>query len=235
MRLTLSRIYQKIKFLLFWRKIKSQIGKGSVIDSSVHVLRWRNFRVGADSIVCEGTAININDYSTNHISMSIGDRCFVGRRNFFSVGASIQLSDYVMTGVDCHFLGAGHEFSTPLKAYLFSGTTVKDNIKIGVNTWLGARVTILGNVRIGHGCVIGAGSFVRNDIPPFCIATGNPAVVKKRFNFKLNSWESVNSNIIVSDTFEGPNEVEYLEALNKTHNKVSIPYPAAGKDMGDRW
>jgi serine acetyltransferase len=39
-------------------------------------------------------------------------------------------------------------------------------------------VTILPFVRIGAGCLIGAGSVVSRDIPEGCVAFGNPARVR---------------------------------------------------------
>ncbi|MCZ4282339.1 acyltransferase [Kiloniella laminariae] len=55
----------------------------------------------------------------------------------------------------------------------------KGNVRIGTETWIGANVTILSGAKIGEGAVIAAGSLVRGRIPPFAIAAGIPAVVKK--------------------------------------------------------
>ena len=42
---------------------------------------------------------------------------------------------------------------------------------------------VIGGVKIGDGAIIGAGSIVTKDIPPFAIAVGNPAkVIKYRFS-----------------------------------------------------
>lgn len=43
------------------------------------------------------------------------------------------------------------------------------------NCWIGFRAIILPNVKIGYGSLIGAGSVVTGNIPPFSIAAGNPA------------------------------------------------------------
>jgi acetyltransferase-like isoleucine patch superfamily enzyme len=50
---------------------------------------------------------------------------------------------------------------------------------IGPNCFIGARSIIMPGVRIGENCIIGAGSVVTQDVPPRCIATGNPARIVK--------------------------------------------------------
>lgn len=49
--------------------------------------------------------------------------------------------------------------------------------RIGRNCFIGARSIILPGIIIGDNCVIGAGSVVTRDVPPNCIAAGNPAQI----------------------------------------------------------
>ena len=42
---------------------------------------------------------------------------------------------------------------------------------------IGANVTILSGVKIGRGAAIGSGAVVRNSIPPYAIAIGNPCKI----------------------------------------------------------
>lgn len=44
---------------------------------------------------------------------------------------------------------------------------------------VGANCVIIGGVRIGHHSIIGAGSVVVKDVPPYSIVGGNPAKVIK--------------------------------------------------------
>src|ERR1700675_165912 len=46
--------------------------------------------------------------------------------------------------------------------------------------WIGSKAVILPGVRIGSRAVIGAGSIVTTDIPPRCVAAGNPARVLRQ-------------------------------------------------------
>jgi acetyltransferase-like isoleucine patch superfamily enzyme len=41
--------------------------------------------------------------------------------------------------------------------------------------WIGANVIILKGVTIGEGAIVGAGSVVTKDVPPYTIVAGNPA------------------------------------------------------------
>lgn len=55
--------------------------------------------------------------------------------------------------------------------------------EIGHDTWLGHGVIVLPERSVGTGAVIGAGSVVTRDVPPYAVAVGNPArVVRYRFD-----------------------------------------------------
>jgi acetyltransferase-like isoleucine patch superfamily enzyme len=45
------------------------------------------------------------------------------------------------------------------------------------HVWIGSKAIILPGVRIGSRSTIGAGSIVTRNIPPRCVAAGNPARV----------------------------------------------------------
>jgi len=53
-------------------------------------------------------------------------------------------------------------------------------LAIGSNVWIGFDVCVLPGVRIGDGSIIGARSVVADDVPPYCIAAGNPARVLRQ-------------------------------------------------------
>lgn len=50
---------------------------------------------------------------------------------------------------------------------------------VGERCFIGARAIVMPGVRVGDGCVVGAGSVVTRDVPPNSIVAGNPARVVK--------------------------------------------------------
>ncbi|MEI6648436.1 MAG: hypothetical protein WCO08_02220 [Actinomycetes bacterium] len=62
----------------------------------------------------------------------------------------------------------------------FEGDTEKasGNPKLGDNISLGAYSIILGNISIGSGAIVGAGTFLNKNLPENHLAKGNPAQIK---------------------------------------------------------
>jgi serine acetyltransferase len=59
----------------------------------------------------------------------------------------------------------------------------KGDIVIENDVWIGAKSTIMSGVKISNGAVVGAGSLVSKDVPPYAIVVGNPAkIIKYRFS-----------------------------------------------------
>lgn len=55
-------------------------------------------------------------------------------------------------------------------------------VVVGNDVWIGVRTMVMGGVTIGDGAVIGAGSIVTKDIPPYAVVAGVPAkLIRYRF------------------------------------------------------
>lgn len=52
---------------------------------------------------------------------------------------------------------------------------------IGNDVWIGARSTLLNNITIGDGAVIGTGSIITKDVPPYAVVVGANKIIKYRF------------------------------------------------------
>ncbi len=222
----IKKVYYKLLYLLKKQKYKN-IGKKTYIDKSVHIIGLKNIRIGSNNIISDDTWLNVNDRTDGKIGIEIGNNCYIGKRNFFSSSAKITLKDYFMSGINCSLLGSDHLIDEPLKPYIHTGTTNDTSIYIGTNVWFGANVTVIGDVKIGHGSIIGANSLVLKDIPPFSIAVGNPAKVIKRYNFENKKWTTEFENLT-----NFMSEDQYKVEL-KQYDGNSLPLLASGKNFGD--
>ena len=224
------RIENNRLILLATSRGRLRIGTGSFVHPSVQILGMRQIAIGRNCIIAQDSWLNVNHRDHSVRSITVGDHCFIGRRNVFSSGLRIDIDSYVLTANDCFFLGSTHITSNPMKPIITTGTSNTDTIKIGANTFIGAGVRVIGNVIIGHGCVIGSGTVMTHDAPPFSLVFGTPGSVRQRYSFPRQTWVSV-SEFTTADEASLPSLIEYLEILNKSP-VPHLPLIAAGSDMG---
>lgn len=89
----------------------------------------------------------------------------------------VRIGNYFHSGVECMIITQNHNYEGEMIPY--DNTYTKKNVTIGDCVWFGNRVTVVGNVVIGEGAIIAAGSVVVKDVPPLAIVGGNPAKVIK--------------------------------------------------------
>ena len=58
-------------------------------------------------------------------------------------------------------------------------------LTIGDDVWIGFGAIILGGVSIGRGAIIGAGTMVTKDVPPFTIVVGNPMRIVRKLDDEI--------------------------------------------------
>jgi acetyltransferase-like isoleucine patch superfamily enzyme len=101
-------------------------------------------------------------------------------------------------------------FYNPSLGYVDELLVNRTKLAVENDVWIGQNVIILPSVsKIENGAVIGAGSVVTKNVPPFAVVVGNPAkVIKYRF-----SREIINQ-IIISEWWK-----QSINELNKTEFK----------------
>lgn len=137
-------------------------------------------RVGHDTGLYNGTFFNLGPDG----EVVIGNFCtLVGA--IINSNCRIEISDYVFIAHEVVI--ADTDWGVPSTARLVKQQALKAtkqprqrSIVIGENVWIGTRAVICGDAQIGEGAIIGAAAVVNFNVPPYCVAAGNPATIVKR-------------------------------------------------------
>lgn len=90
----------------------------------------------------------------------------------------VFFGDNFHSGQQCMIITENHNYDKG-DAIPYDTTFEYKKVVIEDNVWFGNRVIVVGNVRIGEGAIIAAGTVVTKDIPKYAIVGGNPAKVIK--------------------------------------------------------
>jgi acetyltransferase-like isoleucine patch superfamily enzyme len=95
---------------------------------------------------------------------------------FFNVASGrVEVGKDCFFGHGCMLLTGTHDHSKFGPERVDSYPKEGRDIILEEGVWLASRVTVLGPATIGKHAVVGAGSLVRGDLPPYGIYVGNPA------------------------------------------------------------
>jgi len=164
------------------RRLRSYVslGRGSrATHKKIVVQEGCSIAIGDDSLIDAGISFDKPD-----ARVTIGNRTFIGASSLVCA-QSIVIGDDVMiawgsTLVDhnSHALS----WSERRDDVVNWGRGVKDwsfvktaPVVVRDKAWIGFNCIILKGVTIGEGAIVGAGSVVTKDVPPYTVVAGNPA------------------------------------------------------------
>ena len=116
-------------------------------------------------------------------NIHIGNRVIINMNCTFVDNNKIRIGNDVLIASDVKMYTATHNTDPRLRTMpdWHPGMSICNTyalpITIEDNVWIGGGAIILPGVTIGRGSVVGAGSVVTRDVPPNCVAVGNPCRV----------------------------------------------------------
>lgn len=197
----------------------------SLIILELHRNKWR--KLNSHNKTSIGNIFPFNLVKVGKYSYGILNIESYGNKN-----EGLEIGNYVSIAPNVIFLLGGNHYTKtlttyPFKVMYFNETTPealsKGKIIVEDDVWIGMNTLVLSGVKIGKGAVIGAGSVVSKDIPPYAIAVGNPCkVIKYRFSEiirqKVNKIKFENITEDLKEKFyteiTEDNIDELLEAIN---------------------
>lgn len=141
----------------------------------------------------EGKSITLRRIMRDYHGVTVGLYSDGGCFTPFAMDPNTTIGRYSSIAYTAACFGANHPMNAKSTHALFynpaMGETDVDLLErtrlvIGSDVWLGHNSIVLNTCKsIGHGAVIGAGSVVAKDIPPYAVVVGHPArVIRYRFS-----------------------------------------------------
>ena len=165
----------------------------NILRKIYYLRSFRNFKSYGANILLgpKGLIARANE-------ISFGSNVYIAR-NFFISARNLTVGDNVMIGPNLVIECDNHVYNK-IGLPMFSYWEIKKGgyATICNDVWIGANVTILTDVEIGEGCIVGAGSLVNKSLPAYTICVGVPCKpIKRRFtDIDLKKHlENVNSEL----------------------------------------
>jgi acetyltransferase-like isoleucine patch superfamily enzyme len=163
----MTKVFRKIG--ISFSKLRGYLLFGStrLIDKGVIFENIEDIHIGRNSYIGAWCVLKTRK------KIEIGENCSIHEGGFLSGNIKIGNGVRIANKVSIHTF----EHSTKKEIPIYKQPIIEGKVEIEDDVWIGAQVIILKDVRIGKGSVIGAGSLVNKDIPPYSIAVGVPAKV----------------------------------------------------------
>lgn len=147
------------------------------------LLSLKGAKIGKNVRVCSSAKFLGNGKLIIDENTWIGHECLLISTSSISIGKNVDIAPRVFIGTGTHLI----EMNSPNVA----GEGINKDIVIENGVWIGANSIVLPGVKIGEKSIIGAGSVVVKDIPPYCIAVGNPCRPIKLWNQETQLFELI--------------------------------------------
>jgi acetyltransferase-like isoleucine patch superfamily enzyme len=130
-----------------------------------------------------GDEVKIGAFVEIQKGVRVGNRCKISSHSFLCEG--VTLEDEVFVGHNVTFINDRFPRATSSAGRL---QTEADwtciPTRVGRGASIGSSATLLCGISIGECAIVGAGSVVTKDVPPYGVVAGNPARLLRKLNPK---------------------------------------------------
>ena len=191
----IKRLKKAIKWLIALTPLRSQFGycaENAIINYPIRVYSSKNLFIYENTLISQ-------------------DTCIINSKR-----EKVVIKKYTGIAARTTFVTNNHVSTVSIPFSLLAPSHINDksaDIIVEEDCWIGTGAIILAGGHLGRGCIIGAGSVVNKDLPPYAVAVGCPArIIAVKFSI---------SQILEHEKALYPEEerlsLDYLTQLFKTY------------------
>lgn len=166
--------------------VKSFIGKVQAkrfqvqVGKNVYIGKHRALKGKSNIVLEDGVTVRPYTQIWSGGTVRIGMGSEIGERCRISIANSLEIGEKVLLSPNVYITDCDHEYRNIKIPVIDQGIVQRgQRVSIGEGSYIGINAVIVGNVKIGKHCVIGANSVVTKDVPDYCVAVGSPTRVIK--------------------------------------------------------
>jgi len=191
-----GRFFYELRFYfpILWKRFKSLVYTTPVFScrcESVgkHLQLWAMPVVSGHALLYLGDEVRLSGSFavasgkfSDHPTLRIGNRAFIGHNVSISCNREVTIEDDVLIAEGCQisdYDGHPGSFEKRIANSLPDPGDIRP-VRICKGAWVGKGVFIFKGVTVGAGSIVGANSVVTHDVEPYTIVAGSPAKVVRR-------------------------------------------------------
>lgn len=203
-------------------KLFYSFGNNSVIQEDYKISNFSYINIGTGTFIKDNSWLNICSYENNIVpKIVIEDGCQIGSRFTISIANKGVIEKNVIIAPNVYISDCSHNYENIGIPIMHQGiTSITNEIVIGQGSWIGINVSIVGDVHVGKGCVVGANSYVTKSIPDYSVVVGSPARIIKMYDTITKKWIRVRNEIEIKKVLEDRKNNPLISICIPTLNRV---------------
>lgn len=167
-----NHLCKRILWIIVWTLFVRPFPRNMASSWEVFLLRLFGAKIGKGAMIYSSAFIWLPEHIVAGDNIQIADHVRIQNSKplYIKDGATISQYSYICDG---------NHYVENLEEGFAESITLEEN------SWIGAECYVACGATIGRGCMVGARTVVRNNLPPYSIVNGNPCkVVGFRFTPK---------------------------------------------------
>lgn len=154
-----------------YRWVFGCVGRKTIVGGHTILMHPNNIRIGSNCLILDHVYIRTGLKG----SVELGDYCAINSFAKIFAHGGVHVGDHAQIGPDCLITTTSHDYNKSLHTNFLP-------VHIDEWAWVGGKAILLPGITVGAHSVIGAGSVVTKNVPPYTLVAGNPARFIRRIN-----------------------------------------------------